>query len=234
MTSSTNSQTQNILITPLSNPFENGKIPNPKKLPRPIVFLSGTTNHHKDETRWQQVLTDYLFTTSSSSTSTSTDSLIACTPVISHPPLTIIDPYNPDWDSTWREDQLNDKFVTQVDFEIECLEVADVVVVGFVGRDVREGKIGVGGSSLVELGVVLGRGKGEGLEGKKVIVCVESGFWKEGYVRVLCERFGEGVSCVGSLEGLMGVLGREVGGWGLGDGDEEGRCVIMGMGGISG
>lgn len=120
-------------------------------------------------------------------------------------PLTIIDPYNPAWDSTWREDPSDKRFVTQVNFELQGLKLADIIVVGFIGSDVRAGKIGAGGTALMELGMAVKRSE---KEGAKVIVCMEKGFWKEGYVKVLCERFG--VQLVDELMALGQAVAREV------------------------
>ncbi|KAF7886280.1 hypothetical protein EAF00_010383 [Botryotinia globosa] len=202
MSTSIKSPNQNILLTPSSNSIENGKITKPHNLPHPVIFLSGTTNYNKDESRWQEVLTDRLL---AHSRSTSTDYKDATNEPNSFAPVTIIDPFNPAWDSTWREDASDDRFVAQVNFELEGLELADIVVVGFIGADVRAGKIGAGGTALVELGTALKR------KGQKVIVCVEKGFWKEGYVKVLCERFG--VKCLDSLSMVEMIVGEGVDSW---------------------
>ncbi|TGO65756.1 hypothetical protein BCON_0001g00720 [Botryotinia convoluta] len=202
MSTSTKSPNQNILLTPSSDLIENGKIIYPHNLPHPVIFLSGTTNYNKDESRWQVILTDRLL---ARSRSTSTDNKNATNEPNSFAPVTIIDPYNPAWDSTWREDPSDERFVTQVNFELEGLELADIVVVGLIGADVRAGKIGAGGAALVELGTVL-KGKG-----RKVVVCVEKGFWKEGYVKVLCERFG--VQCLDSLSMVETIVGAGVDSW---------------------
>lgn len=190
-----------VLITPLSDLVENGKILNPEDLPRPIIFLSGTTNFNNDETRWQQTLIDSILNVFP--TIPSTDNGIETWASLHSP--TIIDPYNPTWDSTWREDPSDNKFVEQVAFESHGLEIADIVVVGFMGPAVRGGKVGAGGSALVELGIVLERG---GEDRMRIVVGVEEGFWKKGYVRVLCERFG--VRCTGGLEELVAAVMEEL------------------------
>ncbi|KAF7947772.1 hypothetical protein EAE96_008851 [Botrytis aclada] len=202
MSTSIKSLNQNILLTPSSDLIENGKVIDPHSLPHPVIFLSGTTNYNKDESRWQEILTDRLL---SRPRSRSTDNKNGTNEPNSFAPATIIDPYNPAWDSTWREDPSDKRFVTQVNFELEGLEIADIVVVGFVGSDVHAGKIGAGGTALVELGTALKR------KGQKVIVCVEKGFWKEGYVKVLCERFG--VQCLDSLSMVETVVGAGVDSW---------------------
>ncbi|KAF7945938.1 uncharacterized protein EAE97_004976 [Botrytis byssoidea] len=202
MSTSIKSPNRDILLTPSSDLIGNGKIAKPHNLPHPVIFLSGTTNYNKDESRWQEVLTDRLL---ARSRSTSTDNKNATNELSSFAPVTIIDPFNPAWDSTWREDPSDDRFVTQVNFELEGLELADIVVVGLIGADVRAGKIGAGGTALVELGTALKK------KGQKVIVCVEKGFWKEGYVKVLCERFG--VQCLDSWSMVETIVGEGVDSW---------------------
>ncbi|TEY85792.1 hypothetical protein BOTCAL_0012g00490 [Botryotinia calthae] len=218
MSTSTKSPNQNIILTPSSDLIENGKIINPHNLPHPLIFLSGTTNYNKNESRWQEILANRLL---ARSRSISTDDKNGTNEPSSFAPVTVIDPYNPAWDSTWREDPSDKRFVTQVNIELEGLKLADIVVVGFIGPDVRDGKVGTGGTALVELGTALER------KGQKVIVCVEKGFWKEGYVKVLCERFG--VQCVDSLSMVETIVGAGVDSWesGLGGGDlrsEWDRC----------
>ncbi|KAA8571095.1 hypothetical protein EYC84_000449 [Monilinia fructicola] len=148
----------NIVITPLAELAGNGRVPTRDNLPRPIIFLSGTTNFNGDETRWQQALIDSLFAPSSSTATSDGNTMAPSSPIPPLPlhPLTIIDPYNPTWDSTWSEDPADSKFVAQVDFEVRGLAIADIVVVGFLGREAREGIRGVGATSLMELGLGLG------------------------------------------------------------------------------
>ncbi|TGO26919.1 hypothetical protein BPAE_0050g00080 [Botrytis paeoniae] len=202
MSTSIKPPNQNVLLTPSSDLIENGKIIDPHNLPHPVIFLSGTTNYNKDESRWQEILTDRLLARSCSAC---TDNKNATNEPNSFAPVTIIDPYNPAWDSTWREDRSDERFVTQVNFELEGLELADIVVVGLIGADVRAGKTGAGGTALVELGTALKR------KGQKVVVCVEKGFWKEGYVKILCERFG--VQCLDILSMVETIVEEGVDSW---------------------
>ncbi|PQE17269.1 nucleoside 2-deoxyribosyltransferase domain-containing protein [Rutstroemia sp. NJR-2017a BVV2] len=186
-----------LVITPLSHPT----LPSPSQLPRPILFLAGTTNY--TSTRWQAGLIEEiaLHPPKPKPKPKPISSLSTTPPFPSTPPCTIIDPYNPTWDSSWSESSSNVPFRTQVEWELDAQKTADVWVVGFCGEEVRRRVKGAGGTSLVELGVAVG-----GL-GKEVLVCVEEGFWKEGYVEVMCGKFG--VRCLKRMEDLIGVL-REV------------------------
>ncbi|TVY33136.1 hypothetical protein LSUB1_G007304 [Lachnellula subtilissima] len=85
----------------------------------------------------------------------------------------------PDWDASWQENCSDARFVTQVNWELDGLERADIVVVYFA----PEAKAPI---TLLELGLVLGKGK-------RVVVCCEEGFWKRGNVELLCGRMGGAV-----------------------------------------
>ncbi|PQE26325.1 nucleoside 2-deoxyribosyltransferase domain-containing protein [Rutstroemia sp. NJR-2017a BBW] len=179
-----------LIITPISHP----NLPSPSHLPRPILFLAGTTNY--TSTRWQ---TDLINEITLHPPKPEPQSISSLSPT---PSCTIIDPYNPTWDASWSESSNNVPFRTQVEWELEAQTRADVLVVGFCGEEVRGGVKGAGGTSLVELGMVMG-GRREG-KGKEVLVCVEEGFWKEGYVEVMCGKFG--VRCFKRMGDLIGVL----------------------------
>ncbi|TVY28571.1 hypothetical protein LHYA1_G001927 [Lachnellula hyalina] len=141
--------------------------PLPPSLSSPTIFLSGTISPPPAPT-WQSTLSTSL----------------------SHLAVTILNPLRPDWDASWRENRSDARFVTQVNWELDGLERADVVVVYFGA----EAKAPV---TLLELGLVVGRGK-------RVVVCCEDGFWKRGNVELLCEKMG--VAYVGSLEELRRVV----------------------------
>jgi hypothetical protein len=104
-------------------------------------------------------------------------------------PLTIYEPFRKDWDSTWKEDISDERFTTQVQWELEMQEKADLVIVFFSA----EAKAPV---SLIELGLCA-RAKTEtaaaaaAAAAAAIIVC-EEGFWKKGNVQVVCRRYGLG------------------------------------------
>jgi hypothetical protein len=120
------------------------------------IFLAGTTSK-VDTSDWREVLSTSLATY----------------------PLTIYNPYRPDWDSTWREDIDFLPFREQVQWELDKQAKADVVVVYF--HPETQAPI-----SLLELGL------SAPIPGKVIVVC-PSGFWKRGNVQIVCERFGIGI-----------------------------------------
>ncbi|KAI0827806.1 hypothetical protein F5Y06DRAFT_227146 [Hypoxylon sp. FL0890] len=134
------------------------------------VFLAGTTTK-TDRRDWREALTESL----------------------SDLPLTIINPYRPDWDSTWREDITCAPFREQVEWELDMQESADIVVIYF--HPVTEAPI-----SLLELGLCA-------RAGKAIVVCPE-GYKKRGNVQIVCQRFG--VEVAESIETLKQAIARRL------------------------
>ncbi|OJJ77762.1 hypothetical protein ASPBRDRAFT_37009 [Aspergillus brasiliensis CBS 101740] len=127
------------------------------------IFLAGTTS--KVDTRdWRETLCASL----------------------SDIPITIYNPYRPDWDSSWREDINFPPYRQQVEWELDKQDKADVVVIYF--HPATQAPI-----SLLELGI------SARVPGKAIVVCPE-GYWKRGNVQIVCEKFGiEMVEDVGRL-----------------------------------
>ncbi|KAI1827058.1 hypothetical protein F4861DRAFT_467192 [Xylaria intraflava] len=130
------------------------------------VFLAGTTSHTGDGD-WRETLSELL----------------------ADQPLTIYNPMRPDWDSTWREDISFEPYRTQVEWELDMQETADVVVVYF--HPVTKAPI-----SLLELGLCA-------RTGKVIVVCPE-GYWKRGNVQIVCERYG--IQMVEDVHGLRNAI----------------------------
>lgn len=82
-----------------------------------------------------------------------------------------LNPRRADWDSTWTQD--SDQFNEQVNWELDMLEQADIIALYFDPK--TQSPI-----SLLELGLHAGH--------RKVIVCCPDGFWRQGNVRIVCER----------------------------------------------
>ncbi|KAG8357915.1 hypothetical protein FVEN_g4526 [Fusarium venenatum] len=89
------------------------------------IFLAGITTS-TGEPDWRQALTDAL----------------------NNYPVTILNPNRPDWDSTWREDFSDKRWVEQVSWELDMQEAADIVV--FMFHEATEAPI-----SLMELGLAV-------------------------------------------------------------------------------
>jgi hypothetical protein len=126
------------------------------------VFLSGSIN--KEHPTWQTRLSSAL----------------------SSLPITILNPHRTDWDSTWVEDISDQRFSSQVEWELDMMEAADVIAVYFSPDS--EAPI-----TLLELGLFARTGK--------VVVACPDGYWKKGNVQVVCKRFG--IELQGSLEELQ-------------------------------
>lgn len=87
----------------------------------------------------------------------------------------VFDPRRDDWDSSWEQNIHNDQFNTQVSWELEHIEKADLVVFYFD----KNTKSPI---TLLELGLVAGRGQ------RAIVFCPE-GFWRKGNVDIVCDRY---------------------------------------------
>ena len=90
--------------------------------------------------------------------------------------IVFYNPRRPDWDSTWTD--TSDKFNEQVNWELDHLEEADLIILYF--DPATKSPI-----SLLELGLHAG---GHGRH-NTLIVCCPDGFWRKGNVRIVCERY---------------------------------------------
>ncbi|KPI45751.1 uncharacterized protein AB675_746 [Cyphellophora attinorum] len=129
----------------------------------------------------------------------------------SYGPLTIYDPILPNWsEKIPMESALDPAFRRQVEWEMSRAEDADLVVFMF-GLDSSGGsKAGSGAVSLLELGLACERARSQ--HDQDVVVCCEKGFWKEGHVRMVCQRYDkDNVVLVETLQEVQEYVLR--GGW---------------------
>ncbi|KAI0894678.1 hypothetical protein F4806DRAFT_114251 [Annulohypoxylon nitens] len=131
------------------------------------VFLAGITTK-TDERDWREVLSESLLDL----------------------PLTVINPYRPDWDSSWREDITCGPFKEQVEWELEKQDSADIIV--FYFHPATEAPI-----SLLELGLCTRTPR------KAIVVCPE-GYKKRGNVQIVCQKYG--LETVESLDALRPAI----------------------------
>lgn len=89
-------------------------------------------------------------------------------------PVQFLNPRRDDWNSSWTQEITNLQFKQQVEWELNGLEVADVIVMVF---DINT-KSPI---SLLESGLFA-------KSGKLVILCPE-GFWRKGNIDVVCEYY---------------------------------------------
>lgn len=127
-----------------------------------------------------------LFLSGSTDPATSADWRAEVVDSLTHLPITIYDPYRPDWDSTWRSEVSFAPFREQVEWELRMLELVDVVAVYFAPRSQAP-------ITLLELGLFA-------KTGKMVVACPKV-FWRRGNVEIVCMRYG--IKMVESLEDLV-------------------------------
>jgi hypothetical protein len=87
----------------------------------------------------------------------------------------ILNPRRPEWDSTWEQSMDNPHFVEQVNWELDGLEKADLIITYFAPN--TQSPI-----TLLELGLFA--------NSKKIKVCCPKGFWRKGNIDIVCARFG--------------------------------------------
>ncbi len=105
---------------------------------------------------------------------------------LNHLPLTIFNPFRPDWDGTWVERKTDARFYEQVQWELDAQERADIVAL-YLHPGVPSPV------SLLEMGLSCRTGK--------MVVCCEDGFERKGNVEIACERYS--IPLVETLEELV-------------------------------
>lgn len=131
------------------------------------VFLAGTTSP-VDTTDWRKTLSASLVDL----------------------PVTIYNPYRPDWDSSWREDIQFAPYREQVEWELDRQDKADIVVLYF--HPSTQAAV-----SLLEFGIWVR------IPGKTIVLC-PAGYWKRGNVEIVSKKFD--VEMVDSLGALRNAI----------------------------
>ncbi|WP_378176793.1 nucleoside 2-deoxyribosyltransferase domain-containing protein [Aquimarina sp. SS2-1] len=136
----------------------------------PSVFLAGSIEMNVAE-RWQ-------------------DKVIK---TLSNEPVTLLNPRRASWDASWKQSVENPVFKEQVNWELEALEIVDMIIMYFDQNTKSP-------ITLLELGLYA--------KSRKLIVCCPDGFWRKGNVDVVCERYC--VQQVNSLEELINEVKRKL------------------------
>jgi len=96
--------------------------------------------------------------------------------------------YNPrrdDWDSSWVQSIENEQFNTQVNWEVDHIDISNIVYIYF--DPTTKSPI-----TLLELGYLLGRQQTyQGLDAHRkpeIIIACPDGFWRQGNVEIMCAR----------------------------------------------
>ena len=90
----------------------------------------------------------------------------------------ILNPRRADWNASWEQSINNPQFREQVEWELDALERASVIIMFF--DPTTKSPI-----SLLELGLF---GK-ESFRASRMIVCCPHGFWRKGNVDIVCKRY---------------------------------------------
>jgi len=98
----------------------------------------------------------------------------------------LLNPRRDDWDSDWKQEITNPEFNQQVNWELDALEKADLIVFYFSPE--TQSPI-----TLLELGLFARSGK--------LVVCCPNGFWRKGNIDIVCEKYN--VPQVKSIEKLV-------------------------------
>lgn len=89
--------------------------------------------------------------------------------------ITILNPRRDDWDLSWEQKIENPQFREQVEWELNALERANLIVMYFDPKTMSP-------ISLMELGLFARRGF-------NMIVCCPEGFWRKGNVDIVCKKY---------------------------------------------
>jgi len=100
-----------------------------------------------------------------------------------------LNPRRDDWDSSWTQSIDNHNFSEQVNWELDCLEESDYIVMYFDPNTMSP-------ISLLELGLHATSGK--------LIVCCPEGFWRKGNVDIVCKR--NNIYQTNNIEGVIEYL----------------------------
>lgn len=144
------------------------------KPPMPVppgrsIFLAGSIEMGAAED-WQQIVTDRL----------------------SEFDVNIVNPRRDDWDSSWEQTIEHPEFRGQVEYELNELEHANIIIV-YLDPNTKSP------ISLLEIGLFHNPWK--------MVVCCPPGFWRKGNVDIVCKRYG--VTMVESLDEAIDIaIGR--------------------------
>lgn len=130
------------------------------------VFLAGSIEMGK-AVEWQQYIIDET----------------------QHKEITLLNPRRLDWNADLELSINNAVFFEQVNWELEGLEVADLIIFYFSPHTKSP-------VTLLEFGMYA--------RSNKLVVCCPEGYWRKGNVDIVCQRYG--VRQVGQLEEIVQLI----------------------------
>ena len=111
------------------------------------------------------------------------------TAALSQLPITILNPRRLDWDSSWEQRATNEQFSTQVNWELDGMDDADVIAL-YLARDAKSP------ITLLEFGLYARSGR--------MVVCCPEEFYRRGNVEIVCARLG--VPLVETFDGFVEAI----------------------------
>lgn len=106
-----------------------------------------------------------------------------------NPGILLCNPRREDWDGSWTTMASDPQFREQVGWELDAMELADLIVMYFASGTQAP-------VTLLELGLQARSGK--------LVVCCPDDFWRKGNVDMVCERFR--IPQVRNVEALIEVI----------------------------
>ncbi len=108
---------------------------------------------------------------------------------------TVLNPRRDDWDNSWKQEMGDERFVEQVQWELQGLETCEWAIVYFDPNTKAP-------ITLLELGLLSQRNP------ENVLVVCPDGFYRKGNVEVVCDRYG--MQMWKTLEDACGFLKAQV------------------------
>lgn len=87
--------------------------------------------------------------------------------------INILNPRRKEWDSSWVQSIDNPMFREQVEWELKCLSMSDLILMYLQPNTMSP-------ISMLELGLFANSGK--------LVVCCPDGFWRKGNIDVVCNQ----------------------------------------------
>jgi hypothetical protein len=88
--------------------------------------------------------------------------------------ILIYNPRRSDWNNSWKQELGDSNFVNQVEWELNCLDESDVIIMNFL-----EGSKSP--ISMLELGLYANTGK--------LLVCCPKEFYRSGNILIVCRKY---------------------------------------------
>jgi hypothetical protein len=88
---------------------------------------------------------------------------------------TIFNPRRDDWGYNWKQEAGNSQFSQQVNWELDAMEMADIIILNFLPGSLSP-------ITLLEFGLYA--------QSNKLMVCCPEDYWRSGNVHIVCDRCG--------------------------------------------